>query len=85
MDEVNEIAILLKQVVEKLDSLMAPKEEGPMTISVAEAAKELGISVPKAYQVVHRKDFPSFEIDRRVRVIKADLPEWMRKQAEAKQ
>lgn len=53
-------------------------------ISVSKAAKLMGVSVPKAYAMAKREDFPAFEDGKRILVIKADLPEWARRQAEKK-
>ncbi|RJV78448.1 helix-turn-helix domain-containing protein [Faecalibacterium sp. AF27-11BH] len=51
------------------------------TMGVMEMAKELGIGRNKAYILVKQRDFPAFRIGRTYRVIRADLPEWIKKQS----
>ena len=51
-------------------------------ISVAEAAKRLGISTRLAYDWARRADFPAFRIGNRVVVYEKGLEEWARKIAE---
>ena len=54
--------------------------EGRLTLSVAEAAKELGICTKSAYNLIHRADFPNVRIGKRVRISRAGLAEWVRAQ-----
>ena len=51
-------------------------------ISVAEAAKRLGISTRLAYDWARRADFPAFKVGNRVIVYEKGLEEWVRKMAE---
>ena len=53
-------------------------------ISVAEAAKRLGISTRLAYDWARRADFPAFRIGNRVVIYEKGLEEWVRKMAEDK-
>ena len=53
-----------------------------LTMSVAEAAEELGVSTATAYTLVHRADFPALWIGKRVRVSREGLREWVRMQAQ---
>lgn len=53
-----------------------------LTMSVAEAAEELGVSTATAYTLVHRADFPALWIGKRVRVSRDGLREWVRMQAQ---
>ena len=53
-------------------------------ISVAEAAKRLGISTRLAYDWARRADFPAFRIGNRVVVYEKGLEEWVKKMAEEK-
>lgn len=55
-----------------------------ITISVAEAAKYLGVSKPTVYTLIGRADFPSFKVGSRTLISKTLLEEWTRCQAEAK-
>lgn len=53
----------------------------PMAVSVTEAARLLGVSRPKAYDLVNRTDFPSFRLGGRTLVSVAGLREWIAVQA----
>ena len=55
-----------------------------LTMSVAEAAQQLGVSVPTAYTLTHRADFPALWIGHRVRISRDGLREWVRAQAQSK-
>ena len=46
----------------------------PLTMTVKEMAKELGIGRNKAYALVKQRDFPHTRIGRTYYVIRADLP-----------
>ena len=48
-----------------------------MTLSVEEAGKLLGVSRQVAYQLIHRPDFPTLHIGRRILVPKKQLEIWM--------
>lgn len=56
----------------------------PVTLNVTDAAKLLGVSRPTLYQMMQRKDFPSFKIGGRVLIDYDSLKEWSRKQVENK-
>ena len=51
-----------------------------LTISVEEAAQQLGVCTKIAYQLTHRADFPTIKIGRRTRVSREGLREWVRSQ-----
>lgn len=53
---------------------------GNLTLSVAEAAKELGICEKTLYTLTHRSDFPTIKIGRRTRISREGLQEWVRQQ-----
>lgn len=55
-----------------------------LTMSVYEAAEELGISPKKAYELAHTADFPAFKLGTRTRVSRDGLREWVRKRSEKK-
>lgn len=55
-----------------------------LTMSVAEAAEELEISVPTAYALTHRADFPALWIGHRVRISRDGLRDWVREQVQNK-
>lgn len=48
-----------------------------LTLSVEEAGKLLGVSRQVAYQLIHRTDFPTLHIGRRILVPRKQLEEWM--------
>ena len=51
-----------------------------LTMSVEEAAQELGICTKSMYTLTHRADFPTIKIGRRTRISRAGLAEWVRQQ-----
>lgn len=51
-----------------------------LTYSVAEAAKQLGISSKTCYELTHRADFPALKIGNRILVSREGLQEWVRNQ-----
>ena len=53
-----------------------------LTLSVEEAGKLLGVSRQVAYQLIHRPDFPTLHIGRRVLVPKKQLEAWMDRQTQ---
>ena len=53
-----------------------------LTMSVYEAAEELGISPKKVYELTHAADFPAFKLGTRTRVSRDGLREWVRKRSE---
>lgn len=55
-----------------------------LTMSVAEAAEELGICAKSVYTLTHRADFPTIKIGRRTRVSREGLREWVRKQEQSR-
>ncbi len=52
-----------------------------LTMSVAEAAQELGICTKNMYTLTRRADFPTIKLGRRTRISREGLREWVRKQA----
>lgn len=48
-----------------------------LTLSVAEAAQLLGLSLPKTYELTHRADFPAFRIGNRTLVSRRLLEQWV--------
>lgn len=51
-----------------------------LTLSVAEAAKALGVCEKTVYTLTHRQDFPTIKIGRRTRISREGLAEWVRQQ-----
>ena len=49
-----------------------------LTMSVSEAAKELGISTKLAYDLTHVDGFPAIRIGRRTLVSRDGLREWVK-------
>lgn len=50
----------------------------PLTLSAPQAAKVMGISVPKMYQLMHSCDFPTMFIGKRMLVNKDALIKYMK-------
>ena len=50
----------------------------PLTMSVQEAAEQLGICTKYCYMLTHRADFPTIKIGRRTRISREGLQEWIR-------
>ena len=51
------------------------------TMSVDEMAAAIGISRPKAYELVNSEGFPVIRIGRRIRIPVSSLEEWITEQA----
>lgn len=51
--------------------------ENKIVVSVKETAQILGVSVPIAYELVHRADFPSVRIGKRILVSVDGLKDWI--------
>ena len=49
-----------------------------LTLSVSEAAEELGISSKTCYNLVHVQGFPVTRIGNRIRISRGGLQEWVR-------
>lgn len=58
-------------------------DEMPVTLNADEMAEVLHISRARAYQLLHRADFPTLKIGRRLLVTKEALCDWMRKNTRA--
>ena len=54
----------------------------PLAVSAPEAARLLGVSKPKVYDLMGHSDFPAFKIGGRTLVSVEGLREWVRKQME---
>ena len=51
--------------------------EGPMLLTVPQAAKLLQIGRDQAYNLTHRRDFPAVRIGRNVRINRELLQSWL--------
>ncbi len=51
-----------------------------LTLSVEEMGKLLGVSRQTAYNLIHRADFPTLHIGKRVLIPKKQLEAWMDRQ-----
>ena len=56
--------------------------ELPLTLTVEEVAKVLGISRGTAYNLVHREDFPAVKIGRRLIIPREQFCSWVDKEAQ---
>lgn len=55
------------------------------TMTVKELAEQLGISIPKAYEIANRPDFPSIKIGTRTIIPVEQFKEWLKKESKAKE
>lgn len=55
-----------------------------LTMSVEEAAQQLGVCMKTVYTLTHRADFPAIRIGRRTRISRAGLAEWIRQQEQGR-
>ncbi|MEA4955882.1 MAG: helix-turn-helix domain-containing protein [Pseudoflavonifractor sp.] len=74
-------AFALEEITPPLVHVQEISPKGRMTMSATEAAKELGVSRPTLYTLIHRADFPSFKIGQRTLISRAGLEEWVKQQA----
>ena len=51
-----------------------------LTMSIAEAAAELGVCEKTVYTLTHRQDFPTIKIGRRIRISREGLRDWVQAQ-----
>lgn len=54
----------------------------PLAVSPAECARLLGVSRPKVYDLINRRDFPSFKVGTRTLISVEGLRAWIAKQSE---
>jgi len=54
--------------------------ETKLTLSVEEAARQLGVCSKVVYTLTHRADFPTVKIGRRTLISAQGLAEWVRMQ-----
>lgn len=55
-----------------------------LTMSVEQAAEQLGVCIKTVYTLTHRADFPVIRIGRRTRISREGLREWVRQQMEGR-
>ena len=48
-----------------------------LTMSISEAAAELGVCEKTVYTLTHRQDFPTIKIGRRTRISRDGLRDWV--------
>ena len=56
---------------------MEKSEREKLVYTVREISFLLGINLPKTYELVRQRDFPSLTIGRRIVVPKAELNRWL--------
>ena len=54
----------------------------PLAVSAIEAARLLGVSKPKVYELMGREDFPAFKLGGRTLVSVEGLRAWVKAQTE---
>lgn len=52
-----------------------------LTYDAGELAKVLGISKSKAYDLMHREDFPTLRIGKRLLVVRSKFEVWLEEQS----
>lgn len=52
-----------------------------LTYSVTEAAQALGVSKSEVYNLVHRADFPAFQLAGKWRIARVSLAAWVEREA----
>jgi len=60
---------------------MKENPSAKLTLSVAEAAKLMGIDKNKVYELAKTPDFPAVRLDGRVLILPEELKEWLRRKA----
>jgi excisionase family DNA binding protein len=53
----------------------------PLAVSAAEAARLLGVSRPKVYELLNREGFPAFKLGGRTLISVEGLRRWVEQQA----
>jgi len=74
----------LNEKVIRLAEGMGQGNPQPLTYSVGQAAKVLGVSRSKMYDLLHRPDFPVITIDHRKLIPRRQLERWLDQQCERK-
>lgn len=54
-----------------------------LTITVEEMAEVVGVSRPKAYELIHKEGFPTVRMGRRIVIPLDSLKRWLEEQAGA--
>ena len=54
-------------------------------MSVAELAMQMGISLPKAYELVKQPDFPTIRVGTRILIPVAGYQEWLKKNSQTEE
>ena len=52
-------------------------KEPTLTLTIKETAEMLGVSLPTAYELAKRKDFPAMRFGRKILVSRYRLEEWV--------
>ena len=58
---------------------------GKNTMSVKELAERMGISLPMAYDLTHREDFPSLQVGAKILVPIDAFKDWLAREASRKE
>lgn len=64
------------------ESIYTNYEELPLFLNAQVVCKVLGVSISSAYELMHKKDFPSVRIGNRLIVPKDKFVSWVDKQSE---
>ena len=69
---------MTETILDRTEALYTSYEQLPLTLSAPQAARVIGISVPKMYQLMHSCDFPTMFIGKRMLVNKDALIKYMK-------
>ncbi len=53
------------------------QNELPLTVTIEEAARLLNISLPTAYELARKQNFPSFRIGKKILISRSGLQAWI--------
>lgn len=73
-ERAGQLKLIIKR---KVDIKMNINEELPLTLTVPEVAEILRINKTKAYELSHRKDFPSIKLGNRIVIPRDAFLRWM--------
>lgn len=71
------MAVIASLVIERKLTLMSDK----ITFNASDIAQLLGISRSAAYELMHREDFPTITIGKRMVVLQNQFYEWINRQS----
>lgn len=78
ISEVNLCSIAFRRTIGRTKIKQSPRTKSPkMTLTMAELADELHISLPTARKLVRKSGFPAFSIGSRILINREGLQRWL--------